>query len=179
MHSSTGRDVASPPSDALPAAQTLPDAQTLPGAQTLPATDALSRAARGCRLAVAAVVAVLTLCGTLVGSDVDFPFGPFRMYATRDDPNGVVRIVAVRTVTVDGLGHDVTNARGAPRRAELEGRMSTLRADCAQFALLVPRYHPAADVRTVQLVEHDYQLHNGRRASRTDDVVCSVPWTSR
>lgn len=167
MHSSADRDVAPPPAGAPPAVDALPP------------VDVLTRAARGRRLVVAAFIAVLTLCGTLFGNDVDFPFGPFRMYATRDDPNGVVRIVAVRTVTVDGRVHDVTNARGAPRRAELEGRMSTLRADCAQFALLMPRYHPAANVRTVQLVERDYQLDNGRRASLIDDIVCSVPWTSR
>lgn len=161
MHDSAGRDVAPPPVGASPA------------------VDALTAAARRRRLVLAALVAVLTLCGTLFGDDVDSPFGPFRMYATRDDPNGVVRIVAVRTVTADGRMHDVTNAGGAPRRAELEGRMSTLRADCAQFALLVPRYHPPADVASVQLVERDYQLSKGRRASQTDDVVCSVPWTSR
>lgn len=122
------------------------------------------------------VVAALTLAGTLYGDDSDFPFGPFRMYATRDDPNGVVAVAAVQTVDADGTVHDVTKTRGAPRRAEIEGRMSTFRADCTQFAQLVPRYSPGTAVITVRLVERDYVLKDGRRRMTDDDVVCTLAW---
>ena len=161
MRSSADRDVAPGP---VPAAL---------------ATARLSPTGRVVRLAAAAVIAVVTLAGTLYGQDSDFPFGPFRMYATRDDPNGIVRIVAVQTVGVDGRVRDVTTVSGAPRRAELEGRMSTFRSDCTQFAPLVARYHPSSDVATVRLVERDYPLRGGRRKSHHDDVVCSFAWTPR
>ena len=50
-----------------------------------------------------AVLAALT-AGTLVGQDHDFPFGPFRMYATRDDPNGTVVQAVVLARTSDDNG---------------------------------------------------------------------------
>lgn len=144
-----------------------------------PASDELSRAGRTVRLAIAAAVAVITVAGTAVGDDHDFPFGPFRMYATRDDPNGVVRIVAVESIDADGHTDDLTSASGAPRRAELEGRMSELRADCGQFARLIPRYKPGPGTTAVRLVERDYPLHSGRAQMRRDDIVCSIAWTKR
>lgn len=139
----------------------------------------LSARGRRLRLGAAAALAVLTLAGTVRGQDSDFPFGPFRMYATRDDPNGVVIIAAVQTVGRDGRIADVTNADGAPRRAEIEGRMGEFQADCAAFAAIAGRYSPSGDGTAVRLVQVRYRLRDGRRAERTDDVVCTVPRPSR
>jgi len=64
------------------------------------------------RFAVAATVLVLVLAGTLWGQDDDFPFGPFRMYATAAKPTGNVRTAELWGVRADGArvkleAHDV------------------------------------------------------------------------
>jgi hypothetical protein len=110
------------------------------------------------------------------GSDSDFPFGPFRMYATRDDPNGVVRVLHVQVVTATGRVVDVTNAADAPRRSELEGRVSQIVADPHQLSALAPIYaRDVPDARAVQLVWRDFALHDGRREQTTDQLVLRVP----
>ena len=142
-------------------------------------TDAaapVSARGRRVRLLATALVAAVLLAGTLFGQDSDFPFGPFRMYATRDDPNGVVRILEVQLVNADGTTVDVTNTSGAPRRAELEGRIADLRADPALVSKLIPSYidgHP--DAVALQLVWQQYRLHDGRAAPPAAQILVSVP----
>jgi hypothetical protein len=131
---------------------------------------------RSVRMIATAVAAAALLGGTLFGQDSDFPFGPFRMYATRDDPNGVVRILEVQLVDADGSLVDVTDAPGAPRRAELEGRIADLRSNPALVSALVPSYiagHP--DAVQLRLVWQDYRLRDGRAQPPAPEVLVSVP----
>jgi hypothetical protein len=131
---------------------------------------------RAIRMTATAVAAATLLAGTLFGQDSDFPFGPFRMYATRDDPNGVVRILEVQIVDADGSLVDVTNTPGAPRRAELEGRIADLRSHPALVSALVPSYiggHP--DAVELRLVWQDYRLRDGRAQPPEPEVLVSVP----
>ncbi|HZC53856.1 MAG TPA: hypothetical protein VE441_15355 [Mycobacterium sp.] len=122
------------------------------------------------------ICAVLVLAGTVRGGDDDFPFGPFRMYSTRDDPDGVVRELRVQVVTESGQVVDVTNTAGAPRRAELEGRLNDLVAHRAELAKLAPLYAARlrGSARTLRLVWLDHPLHHGRSATATISVVCST-----
>ena len=144
--------------------------------QPTPAVRGLSRRSRVSRLAAAGVVFALLTTGTLVGQDHDFPFGPFRMYATRDDPNGTVVQAVVLARTADGRTVDVTDTAGAPRRSELEGRLSTFEQDPALFDPLGPAYvHAAADVVSVSLVRREFRLSDGRRAATVDVPVAT--WT--
>ena len=88
------------------------------------------------RFAVAATVLVLVLAGTLWGQDDDFPFGPFRMYATAAKPTGTVRVAELYGIRADGTrvlleAHDV-----GLRRAELEGQLPRFRKDPALLATL-------------------------------------------
>lgn len=130
---------------------------------------------RASRHLAAAIVAALLLATTLFGQDRDFPFAPFRMYATRDDPNGVIRILAVEAVAADGSITDVTDAHGAPRRAELEGRIDELRKDPALLASLAPPYLAAAtDTATLRVVWREYPLVNGRSQPPHDRVLASL-----
>ncbi|MHA3703052.1 hypothetical protein ACXR2U_12815 [Jatrophihabitans sp. YIM 134969] len=134
-----------------------------------PAERGLSRRSRVSRLVAAGAVLALLTTGTLVGQDHDFPFGPFRMYATRDDPDGAVIQAVVLARTADGRTVDVTDTAGAPRRAELEGRLSTFEHDPASFAPLGPAYvHAARGVVEVTLVRREFRLHDGRRAATVD-----------
>ncbi len=143
-------------------------------------TAGLSR--RGIRVRIAATVicAGLVLAGTVSGNDDDFPAGPFRMYSTRDDPNGEVRELRVQVLTKSGQVLDVTNTAGAPRRAELEGRLGDLVARPAELAKLAPLYtgrlHDVA--RTLRLVWLVHPLHHGRSANPTISVICSTSVSS-
>jgi hypothetical protein len=128
------------------------------------------------RLTAVAATLTLVLAGSLWGGDTDFPFGPFRMYSTRDDPNGVVSELRVQVVIRSGAVVDVTNASGAPRRAELEGRIAEITSHPSILVKLVPLYtrHVAAAAQ-LRLVWEHHQLEGGRSQPAYDDVICSVP----
>ncbi len=145
-----------------------------------PDTIGLPAAARAARMVAAAVVLVLLSAGTLRGQDDDFPFGPQRMYATRDDPNGAVSQAVVLGVTADGRSYDVTDSPGAPRRAELEGRFERLQTDPVRFAAVGALYvtgdgrlreHPAVRAVEIRLVRRSYPLRAGRSGPAVDKVV--------
>lgn len=130
------------------------------------------------RLAAAALVLGLLTAGTVAGEDHDFPFGPFRMYATRDDPDGTVVQAVVLARTADGRTVDVTDTAGAPRRAELEGRFAAFQTDPGLFTPIGPAYrHAAPDVVSVSLVRREFRLHDGRQTGTVDDTLAT--WTPR
>ncbi|MDX6200027.1 MAG: hypothetical protein QOJ79_3178, partial [Actinomycetota bacterium] len=83
----------------------------------------LTATGRRLRLAAAGVVFGLLVTGTVIGQDDAFPFGPFRMYSTRDDPDG--RVVSTRVEAVDETGRVLVVPDAAPRlrRAEIEGQV--------------------------------------------------------
>lgn len=136
--------------------------------------DRVGPAGRWARHLAAAAVGALLLVTTLFGQDADFPFAPFRMYATRDDPNGVVRILAVEAVAPDGRVTDVTDADGAPRRAELEGRIDQLRRDPDLLAALAEPYLDAAPgTATLRVVWREYRLIDGRSQPPTDRILAT------
>ena len=138
------------------------------------------------RLAAVAVCLGLVLAGSLYGQDDDFPFGPFRMYSTRDNPNGQVLELRVQLLLTSGGVQDVTNASGAPRRAELEGRIGDLASHPAELEKLVPFYvaHATGPVRTMRLVWLVHPLHHGRSArprseERRVGKECTIQCRSR
>jgi hypothetical protein len=145
-----------------------------------PATTTLSRRGKALRLAAVLIVLVLVIAGTVNGQDDDFPFGPFKMYSTRDNPNGQVSELRVQLLLQSGGVQDVTNASGAPRRAELEGRVADLSAHPAELAKLAPSYvaHASGPVRELRLVWLVHPLHHGRSAPPRTSVICSTPVTA-
>ncbi len=138
----------------------------------------LTAAGRRVRLAVTLVVAVLTLAGTLVGQDDDFPFGPFRMYSTRDDPNGTVVDTRVEAVSPDGRVLVVDERSTGLKRAEVEGQVDRFRADPAllgQLARAHARLRPEEPpYEQVRVVERRYVLRDSRPTGQaTEQVVAS------
>lgn len=123
-------------------------------------------AARRARTAATLVVAGLLLAGTLVGQDDAFPFGPFRMYSTREDPDGVVQSARVEAVDARGRVLVVPDAATGLRRAEIEGQAARLVADpslLGQVSRAHDRLHPdspAYDV--VRVVVTDTRLRDSR-----------------
>ncbi|HEX2074602.1 MAG TPA: hypothetical protein VHF92_12525, partial [Geodermatophilus sp.] len=135
----------------------------------------LSSAGRRIRLAVTAAVLALVLAGTVVGTDADFPFGPFKMYSTRADPDRPVVSTSVVGRTADGERVRLSGGEVGLRRAEFEGQLPRLVEDPALLALLAESYaehHPDADpLVEVQIVQRRYVLVDGRRTGAVTDTV--------
>jgi hypothetical protein len=142
--------------------------------------DTLSRRGRAVRVVVTAIAAVLLLAGTLWGVDDDFPFGPFRMYATRDDPNGAVTALRVEAVDATGRVLVLSDHATGLRRAEIEGQAGRLVADPAllgQLSLAHDRRHPSQPpYDLVRVVASHTLLHDSRPTGRTTSSVL-VTWT--
>ena len=139
----------------------------------------LTAAGRRARVAVTLVLAVLTLAGTFVGQDDDFPFGPFRMYSTRDDPNGTVISTRVEAVDATGRVRVVDERSTGLRRAEVEGQVGRFRADPALLGAL-SRAHERLRPQEprfveIRVVERVYELRDSRpTGSQSERVV--VTW---
>lgn len=139
----------------------------------------LTRAGRRTRVRVTVAVAALTLAGTLVGQDDDFPFGPFRMYSTRDDPDGTVVSTRVEARDAAGRLRTVDERSTGLRRAEVEGQVRRFVADPELLGAL-SRAHdrlrpdePAfAEVRVVERV---YELRDSRPTGEESERVV-VTW---
>lgn len=73
------------------------------------------------------VVAVLLLIGSLVGQDDNFPFGPFRMYSTKQGIDGRIRILEVWGLREPGGAERLVMEEDfGLRRADLEGQLGKL-----------------------------------------------------
>ena len=126
----------------------------------------LTSSGRRLRTAGTAVVLVLLLAGTAVGQDDAFPLGPFRMYATRDDPNGVVLSTRVEALDAAGRRFVVPDTATGLRRAEIEGQATRFQRDPTLLAA-VSRAHDRLwphQPRYVQVrvVQRRIQLHDSR-----------------
>jgi hypothetical protein len=148
---------------------------TDPDPTTEPATLRLSPAGRRWRLVAAGVVLALLLAGTLWGDDDEFPFGPFRMYSTRADPDASV--VSTRTVGLTGSGEEIGLSGGEVglRRAEFEGQLPRITEEPELLGLLADAYaeaHPSApELVSVQVVQRRFELVDGRRTGNYQDRV--------
>jgi hypothetical protein len=135
----------------------------------------LSPAGRVSRLAATVLVLALLLAGTVWGVDSDFPFGPFRMYSTRADPNAPV--VSTRVVGLTEAGEEVRLSGGQVglRRAEFEGQLSRVEAEPELLGLLAESYaeqHPdGPELVEVQVVHRRFELRDGTRTGAYDDAV--------
>ncbi len=128
------------------------------------------------RTGVTVVVAVLVALGTFVGEDDDFPFGPFKMYAGRHDPDALV--LDTRVEAVDRLGRlRVVDERSTGlRRAEIEGQVERFRAEPALLGLLATAHAglqpDEPSLVEVRVVERTYRLRDSRpTGERTERVV--------
>lgn len=150
-----------------------------PSSPVEPGVVRLSAAARLRRLAGVLVVLVLLLAGTVWGDDDEFPFGPFRMYSTRNDPNAPV--ISTRAVGITATGEEVKLSGGQVglRRAEFEGQINRLREEPELLGLLAHAYaeaNPTApEFVSVQVVHRRLELADGRpTGSYTDRVVVEL-----
>lgn len=132
------------------------------------------------RAGTSLVVAALVLAGTVVGQDDDFPFGPFRMYSTRDDPDGQVVSTRVEAVDTGGTLRVVDERSTGLKRAEVEGQVNRFVADPALLGALSrahdrlrPQEPAFAEVRVVEVA---YRLRDSRPTGQRSERVV-VRWT--
>ena len=140
----------------------------------------LTPGGRRARTAATLVGGALLLTGTFFGQDDAFPFGPFRMYATRDDPDGLVVSTRVEAVDRSGRVLVVPDTATGMRRAEIEGLAGRFRREPALLADLSrahDRLHPDEPAYdTVRVVERRYRLENSRPTGATTETVVAQ-WT--
>jgi len=146
-----------------------------------PDTDAeepvlrLSRAGRWARLLATTLLLAILLGGTLFGDDADFPFGPFRMYSTRADPNTPVVSTRVVAITDDGEEVRLSGGQVGLRRAEFEGQRDRIAEHPELLGLLADAYveaHPEApELVSVQVIQRHFELVDGRQTGEATDSV--------
>lgn len=135
----------------------------------------LTPAGRRSRLAAVVVILALLLAGTVWGDDDAFPFGPFRMYSTRNDPN--TPVISTRAVGVTAAGEEVRLSGGQVglRRAEFEGQINRLREHPELLGLLADAFEQAnpdaPELVAVQMVHRRYELADGKPTGDYTDTV--------
>jgi len=135
----------------------------------------LNPAGHAARLAAALVVLALILAGTVWGDDDAFPFGPFRMYSTRADPDQPV--ISTRVVGLTAAGEEIRLSGGQVglRRAEFEGQIPRIEAHPELLGLLADSYaakHPdAEELVEVQVVQRRIELADGQPTGEVSDAV--------
>lgn len=151
-----------------------------PSPPQAPSQPSLSRAGVATRLTVASLTLVLLLYGTFFGSDSDFPFGPFRMYATRNAPDGTVNSLRLEGVTVQGQTVAISAGSLGLRRAELEGSLPRMKNEPELMEEMAQRY-AANNPELPELVElhvvvRVFQLEDGKETGEYADRIEAV-WT--
>ena len=136
---------------------------------------------RRLRLGAVAVCAVLLLLGTWKGSDDDFPFGPFRMYATAGRANGRVTVAEFTGTLATGRRVALTAGDLGLRRAEIEGQLPRLEAHPALLGELAAGYNRRADGPTLVGLEVDVRSRrvSGGRVTDDEQVRTVAAWGRR
>lgn len=139
----------------------------------------LSRTGLTTRLALATLALLLLLYGTFLGSDSDFPFGPFRMYASRNAPDGTVNSLRLEAVTTEGELIKVSAGSVGLRRAELEGSMPRMRNEPELMADIMARYSEnnpdEPELVELRVVVRVYELEDGAKTGEWVDDI-QVVW---
>jgi hypothetical protein len=138
--------------------------------------NGLTRRGRWIRVAFTLAAAVLLVWGTFWGDDDDFPFGPFRMYASAPGPNQAAKDSRVEGVDVTGKVVPLTETNSGIRRAEIEGQEGAYVADPARLREVADAYavrNPAAPaLREVRLVIRWHGVKHSRPTGTwTDQVI--------
>ncbi|WP_106849548.1 hypothetical protein [Blastococcus sp. Marseille-P5729] len=143
-----------------------------------PPQASLSRRGVATRLALSSLALLLLLYGTFFGSDSDFPFGPFRMYATRNAPDGTVNSLRLEGVTSQGETVPISAGSLGLRRAELEGSLPRMKDEPELMEEMAQRYavnNPdLPQLVELQVVVRVYQLRDGKETGEYEDRIEAV-----
>jgi hypothetical protein len=129
------------------------------------------------------VVATLTggavlLAGTIAGTDDDFPFGPFRVYATADKLDDPVADTRVEAVDTAGRRRTLTQHDTGIRRAEIEGQLDRFAAQPARLSIVARSYERrnpgAAQLTAIIVVVRWHEMRDGHPTGRSHDETTAV-----
>jgi hypothetical protein len=137
--------------------------------------ESLGVAGRVARASVALVAGLLLVAGSAWGSDDDFPFGPFLMYATARDDDEPIGDTATYGVDASGRRLALDQSLTGLRRAEIEGQLARfadrpalLRHVAAAYARRNPDAPP---LQRVAVVVRWHELRDGEVTGHTRDEV--------
>lgn len=138
----------------------------------------ISRTGLLARLIVSMVALALLLYGTFFGSDDDFPFGPFRMFAIRNSPDGTVHVLRLEGTIASGETIVIDPESVGLRRAELEGRLPRMSSEPELMTEIVLRYEEnnpdAPELVLLQVIKRIHQLADGLDTGQYVDRVTAV-----
>lgn len=130
-------------------------------------------------MAGTALVVSLLLAGTVWGQDDHFPFGPFRMYSTRNEPNGPVSKIIFRATTTSGDRLRLRSSSFGLRPAEVDGQIRRFRQGPGLVVHLVTAYErlnpDAPPLQEFEIVYGIHELENGRPTEYRETVIAA--WT--
>ncbi|HEX2058738.1 MAG TPA: hypothetical protein VHI71_10250 [Actinomycetota bacterium] len=131
------------------------------------------------RLAAALVVALLLVVGTFWGDDDNFPFGPFRMYSTKQELDGEVRAMEIRGLREDGVWVALPFDDFGLRRADIEGQLGKLaqppESVLAAMAVAYERLgRGEEEIVALRLLERTIDVEDGMPAG--DEVEIVATW---
>lgn len=139
----------------------------------------LDEGARRRRLIAAAIVLILLLIGTFWGLDDHFPFGPFRMYATKDEVDGPVRSLLFEATDADGNNFTIGSNSLGLRRAEADGQVERVRRDPDFLRYFVEAYeafHPDdPPLVRFRLFHRIFELKNREPVGQSEETIAE--WT--
>jgi hypothetical protein len=144
------------------------------------AMDRVAARGRGVRGAATLLVGTLLLAGSIWGEDDDFPFGPFRMYASARDANAPSPDTRVEATDATGATVPLTVRNTGIRRAEIEGQLSRFRQDPGLLEVVLAGYarrNPRAPaLRQLRIVIRWHDIRDGLPTGAWHDQVVST-WT--
>jgi hypothetical protein len=140
--------------------------------------ETLTRGGRATRLVVTVIGALLLLAGSAWGTDDDFPFGPFSMYAGVNGTNDPAPDTRVVGTDATGVVVFLTERNTGIRRAEIEGQEAAYVADPARLRSLADAYSrlngSAPPIVKVALIVRWHEIENSRVTGDSRDEVKAV-----
>ncbi|GAA2376169.1 hypothetical protein [Dactylosporangium salmoneum] len=137
--------------------------------------ERLTTRGRVLRVAAALVVAALTLAGTFFADDSVFPFAPFRMFSTADNPNEPVLVLRTDGIDTTGRRLELDERNAGVRRAEIEAQIERFKADPSllrsvreAYAQRNPGKPPLVEVDIVEVQHH---LRHAQPTGEITEVV--------
>lgn len=131
------------------------------------------------RVVLGLAVALGLVVGTFWGDDDNFPFGPFRMYSTKQELDGEVRATEVDGLTRSGEWVGLPFDDFGLRRADIEGQLGMLAQPpeevIASMAVAYDRFDRGDyEIVALRLRERTYDVENGVPVG--EEVVTIATW---
>lgn len=137
--------------------------------------ERLTARGRALRFAATLVFGALTLAGTFWGDDTVFPFAPFRMFSTADNPNEPVLVLRTDGIDTTGRRIELDERNAGVRRAEIEAQIERFKSDPSLLRSVQQAYSVRNPGRPplveVDIVEVRHHLRHAQPTGEITEVV--------